>query len=65
VYEINVSDIDLNSLYIDPEHSGTPVKVNDAFQQTMANGRASGTLDGICYYIETDEPIPCKFIKKI
>lgn len=65
VYEINVSDIDLNSLYIDPEHSGTPVNVDSAFQQTMANNKPSGKLDGVCYYIETDDPVPCKFIGKI
>lgn len=65
VYEINVSDIDVNSLYIDPEHSGKSPNVNSSGVQTVANYDAVGKLEGICYYIETDDPIPCKFVGKV
>ncbi len=65
VYEINVSDIDVNSLYIDPEHSGKSPNVNSFGIQTLANAEAGGKLEGVCYYIETDDPIPCKFVGKV
>ena len=65
VYEINVSDIDVNSLYIDPEHSGKSPDVNSFGVQKIANAKAGGKLEGVCYYIETDDPVPCKFIGKV
>ena len=46
VYEINVSDIDKDKVFLDPEHSK---------KQTFL---PSGKLDHDVFYIETDKPIP-------
>jgi len=46
VYEINVSDIDKDKVFLDPEHSK---------KQTFL---PSGKLDHDLFYIETDKPIP-------
>lgn len=46
VYEINVSDIDKDKVFLDPEHSK---------KQTFL---PSGKFDHDVFYIETDKPIP-------
>lgn len=47
VYEIKISDIDKNDVFVDPEHSKEPDTIF-----------SSGRLKQHCFYIETDKPIP-------
>ncbi len=51
VYEIQISDIDKDKVFIDPEHSTSPIATNIL---------SKGKLENHCFYIETDKPIPVK-----
>lgn len=51
VYEIQISDIDKDKVFIDPEHSTSP---------NVTNILSKGKLENHCFYIETDKPIPVK-----
>jgi hypothetical protein len=49
VYEIKISDIDKDKVFIDPEHSTASIATN-----VLSKGR----LENHCFYIETDKPVP-------